>query len=573
MANKVLSIEIGSQITNVVETDFKEKNPKIYKSFSFETPEELFKGEEMSDTEAFRERLLEGLKVNKIKTKKVIFVLASSRIASRDVVIPMVKENQILTLLYANSAEYFPVDLQQYLLAYRVIGEVEEEGAKKYKLMVLAVPHDMIEIYRRLALDCELSLAALDYVGNAAVQILTGKIPQNLYAAVKVEDDHTIVTIIKDGRIELQRSFNYGIGDAVAVIHRNERFGENLNFLQALEILHQNSFCDKREEDERARDLAEDLEESFRAIIGNVSRVINFYSSNHAGAQMESIILYGMGADVQDLKHALQGDMSAPIDCETLRGKISRDRSDTNSYFTTLAYASCVGAGMEPMDFRLEEEEKKRRKEKKKKEGSAKGRKLQVKLTAKGFFGVCLAIALVLLLAVIPYYAYLRINISSMEKERAGKQHLSDLYDSYESAKKECEDIAKLYENTDSTSEGIGAFMEEMEKKMPGSFSVRSLTSDSASIVIDFDVKTKREAAKVIDEMMAFESISEVEVQSLAETRDELNNATVNCIISCIYKDGTGKDDEAQETTVEEDVEALKNNTADQSASDGLTAE
>lgn len=572
MANKILSIEIGSQITNVVETDFREKNPKIYKSFSFETPEELFKGEEMSDTEAFRERLQEGLKANKIKTKKVIFVLASSRIASRDVVIPMVKENQILTLLYANSAEYFPVDLQQYLLVYQIIGEVEEEGAKKYKLMVLAIPHDMIETYRRLAADCELILTALDYVGNAAVQILPGRISQSLYAAVKVEDDHTLVTIIKDGKLELQRNFNYGIGDAVSVIRRTGSFGENLNFLQALEILRKNSFCDKKE-DERVRDLAEDLEESFRAIIGNVSRVINFYSSNHAGAQMESIVLYGMGADVQDLRYTLREEMSAPIDSETLKGRISRDRSDTNSDISTLAYASCVGAGMEPMDFRLEEEERKKRKEKKKKEGSARGRKLQVRLTAKGFFGICVAVAAVLLLAVVPYYAYLKIDISRMEKERASKQHLSDLYTSYESAKKECEDIAKLYENTDSTSEGIGIFMVEMEKKMPESFSVNTLTSDSASIVIDFDVKTKREAAKVIDEMMAFESISQVEVQSLQETRDELNNATVNCVISCIYKDGTAKDDDAEETTVEEDVEALKNNTADQSASDGLTTE
>ena len=86
MANKILSIEIGSRITRVIETDFKTKNPKIYKSFSFETPEELFEEEEVASTEEFRDRLLEGLKENKIKTKRVIFVLASSRIASRDAV-------------------------------------------------------------------------------------------------------------------------------------------------------------------------------------------------------------------------------------------------------------------------------------------------------------------------------------------------------------------------------------------------------------------------------------------------------------------------------------------------------
>lgn len=573
MASKILSIEIGSQITNVVETDFREKNPKIYKSFSFETPEELFRGEELSDTEAFRGRLLEGLKANKIKTRRVVFVLASSRIASRDVAIPMVKESQILSLLYANSSEYFPVDLQQYLLVYRILGEVEEEGTKKYKLMVLAVPHDMIETYRRLAADCELTLEALDYVGNAAEQILADKIQESLYAAVKVEDDHTLVTIIKDGRMELQRSFHYGIGDAVSVIQRTERFGEDQDFLGALDILRQESFCDKREEDERARDLAEDLDESFRAIIGNVSRVINFYSSNHAGAQMETIVLYGMGADIRDLRAALQEEMSAPIDCEVLNRKLVRDRGDGNSRFSVLAYASCVGAAVSPMDFRLEEEEKKRRREKKKKEAGGRGKRLQVKVSARGFFGICLGASVLLLLAVIPYHIYLRTSIARMEEERTSKQHLSELYTDCETAKEECESIAELYKNTESTSEGIGAFMEEMEEKMPSNLAIRSLSSDSASIIIDFDVKTKREAAKVIDEMMAFESISEVEVESLAESRDEMNNATVNCVISCIYKDGTAGEDEGTDTTVEEDVEALNNSAADQSPSDGMTAE
>ena len=35
MANRVISIEIGREVTHVVETDFKVKNPKVYGSFSF----------------------------------------------------------------------------------------------------------------------------------------------------------------------------------------------------------------------------------------------------------------------------------------------------------------------------------------------------------------------------------------------------------------------------------------------------------------------------------------------------------------------------------------------------------
>lgn len=554
MANKILSIEIGSRITRVIETDFKTKNPKIYKSFSFETPKELFEEEEVASTEEFRDRLLEGLKENKIKTKRVIFVLASSRIASRDVVIPKVKENQILTLLHANSAEYFPVDLQQYRLVYRILGEVEEEGEKKYKLMVLAVPHDMIEAYQKLASDCELILGGLDYVGNAATRILIDKVTENLYAAVKIEDDNTIVTIVKEGKIQLQRTFTYGIEEAVEVIQRSERFGENLSFGDALKILWTESFYDKKEDDERNRDLAEDLADTFRAIIGNVSRVINYYSSNNAGAQMDSIILYGMGADVKDLAEALKNELNVPISTDVLQENILRDKADTNPDFYPLSYAVCVGAVIEPMDFRLEQAEKRKKKERRSGEKTS-TKKIKLNLTAEGFFKICILVSVLLLLAVIPYHIFLKAEINKMQKETAEKQYLSDLYTQCETAKKECDDIASLYASTETTSEGIGAFILELEKKMPSNISVESFTSDSEGILMDFNVKTKREAAKVIDEMSSFDSIRDVEMQNLEEVRDELGNTTVNCSIFCTYVNGTEDEEGAEETTVEEDVE------------------
>ena len=66
MANRVLCIEIGNRMTHVVETDFKVKEPKIYKSFSFQTPDNLFKEETLADVLPFKERLDAGLEEHKI---------------------------------------------------------------------------------------------------------------------------------------------------------------------------------------------------------------------------------------------------------------------------------------------------------------------------------------------------------------------------------------------------------------------------------------------------------------------------------------------------------------------------
>ena len=551
MANRVLCIEIGNRMTHVVETDFKVKEPKIYKSFSFQTPDNLFKEETLADVLPFKERLDAGLEEHKIKTRKAVFVLASSRIASRDVVIPHVKENRIRTLLYANSAEYFPVDLEKYQLSYRLLDEVEEEGEQKYKLMVLAVPNEMIDAYKSLAKVCLLTLVDLDYIGNAATQLLEKNIKNDLYAAVRLEEDTTMITIVRENKIELQRTFPYGIADVVQAVQKSRHFGEDIDFYETLEKMRKENVLSLEEEE-----IQEDITEGFRAITGNVSRVMNFYSSNHAGAEMENIVLYGTGADICGMEQYLSDELSIPVSGESLREALPQEKGNTGDYYP-LMYLTCVGAAVNPMKFRLEDEKEVAEKKKEHK---------QIHIEPKNFFGICVVVSLVLLLAVVPYYGYLKMGVHKLQKERSEKQYLADEYKEYNQAKTEYEKIENLYQETTTTSEGIGDFIDELEKNMPSDILVRSITSNSESVTMDIRVSSKREAAKVVDELSGFESISDVQVESLEETKSETNQSYVDFMVVCTYVGGTADGDAQNETTMSEDVEALETKQQDQTA-------
>lgn len=551
MANRVLCIEIGNRMTHVVETDFKVKEPKIYKSFSFQTPDNLFKEETLADVLPFKERLDAGLEEHKIKTRKAVFVLASSRIASRDVVIPHVKENRIRTLLYANSAEYFPVDLEKYQLSYRLLDEVEEEGEQKYKLMVLAVPNEMIDAYKSLAKVCLLTLVDLDYIGNAATQLLEKNIKNDLYAAVRLEEDTTMITIVRENKIELQRTFPYGIADVIQAVQKSGHFGEDIDFYETLEKMRKENVLSLEEEE-----IQEDITEGFRAITGNVSRVMNFYSSNHAGAEMENIVLYGTGADICGMEQYLSDELSIPVSGESLREALPQEKGNTGDYYP-LMYLTCVGAAVNPMKIRLEDEKEVAEKKKEHK---------QIHIEPKNFFGICVVVSLVLLLAVVPYYGYLKMGVHKLQKERSEKQYLADEYKEYNQAKTEYEKIENLYQETTTTSEGIGDFIDELEKNMPSDILVRSITSNSESVTMDIRVSSKREAAKVVDELSGFESISDVQVESLEETKSETNQSYVDFMVVCTYVGGTADGDAQNETTMSEDVEALETKQQDQTA-------
>ena len=75
MANRVLGIEIGENLTRVVEIDYKAKNPKIYNMFGFPTPPGMIDDGVVQPDGMFRSILYSKLKEKKIATKKAVFVL------------------------------------------------------------------------------------------------------------------------------------------------------------------------------------------------------------------------------------------------------------------------------------------------------------------------------------------------------------------------------------------------------------------------------------------------------------------------------------------------------------------
>ena len=165
MAGKVISIEMGFSITKVCELDYLTQNPKVYNSFVLETPQGVLAEDgTVNCTEEFILEFKKNLEEKGMRSKQVVFSVSSSKIASREVKLPFVKENRIPMLIRANAGEYFPIDLTAYELAHLVLGVDGEEDNKQYRLMVLAAPKELLDSYRTMAKKLNLEAIAMDYV-------------------------------------------------------------------------------------------------------------------------------------------------------------------------------------------------------------------------------------------------------------------------------------------------------------------------------------------------------------------------------------------------------------------------
>lgn len=545
---KILSIEIGVDVTHVLEMDYRVKNPKVYRSFSFQTPVGVIGEAGVRKSEEFRTALHKLLDANKIKTRKTLFVVNSGKIASREVLIPMIKENRIKDFLNTNSADFFPVDLSRYQLVYRNEGVVQQDKVKKRKLYVFAVPGDLVQSYEELADFCSLELTALDYVGNSIFQMMHKAVGNNICCSVKLDDNATMITIINQGMVVLQRTVFYGFEEVEKVVVDSGLFPKE-QYPAAMDILQQTNCLDANQAapEDAMNAMRAEAVEALRPMIGNIRRVLDYYQSRNNGAEVKECFLIGNGAYIKGLDRLMSLELNLPVhlqEKDVLNGfRTSGGRLDA-------MYEACYGAAIQPLDFVFGSAQTAKIIEEKKK------REL---LAAKLIGLLCVACAVILLALSGVQRIALSHELNTLNKQKDELEYIQDIYNAYVDTKSQYDDVTKMNGKTETVSDALADAIEEMEEKFPSGVKVTSLTSNGEGISMDIEVSTKEEAAKILQNLATFDAFRSVTTNGITESTDENGKITVTFSVMCTYVNGTADDSIDTETTPEEDVETYMN--------------
>lgn len=506
MALKVLSVEIGQATTKVVEMDYKVKNPKIYNVFTLETPADVVQDGVIVRSEEFIVAIKSEIRRRMIKTTNLVFTVSSSRIANREARIPLCKEKNIMPMIMANASDYFPVDMNQYHLVYNILGQVEgEEGRKEYRLSLLAVPNDVTTSYIDLARTLEMEIKAIDYVGNAVFQVVKEEFKEGTKAILKIEEYATLVTIVNEGEIVLQRQVAHGLNQAIENLLETDMFqDEELTYAGASRKFLENKIVrpylnldsgvsaeDANEEDLMVKVM---ITENLRYMVGNIGRVLEYFTSRNEGLKLSEIYLIGLGADYQGLPELLSNELGYNVRPYTALDGITVQNADKNAPTTSMRQiAACIGAAQQPLQLLSQD--------------LLKGEK-EVSLLGP-------AIATILLIGiavVLTIYGNVKENAAVKKTEKLDKElhtydYLAAVLENYNNSKLTYDEVMALDSETDNWNSKLRAFIEELEQKMPDTFVASTFSVTSSNVTIGVTVHDKQAAAKVIEQLRTFESV------------------------------------------------------------------
>lgn len=531
MASKVVSIEITDAVTRMCEIAYGKANPTVYKCIIFDNPDRVVEDGFVMDRNAYGAILRQQFAANGIKTKDVVFAMASNKIISREVLIPQMKEDLIPELIENERGEYFPMDTSGHVFTYNILDTDKE--TKQMRLMVFAAPETIVKNYVAIAAENDLRIVALDYAGNTSYQWLshTGG-DMDIY--LQINEKNSMITILENKKFALQRNMNFGTSSLVQNL-QDEGYYPNISQEDAALKLRDNrliyasyaemvGFVPDNEEEARLHETKVRVTEAIRPLVANVSRVLEYYNTKNREAKVTKIVLGGAGASVNGLAALLESEFDG-IEfevCTALPGA-GIIRSNNTGLLRSSEFIACIGAGLKTINFIKADEKKEQNR--------------------------TLIFALVGLVLVIGASVFIVLNGKSEYDDAVQKKKnyeakvaeleatgIEQLEIDANNASMNMIELAGMHMSTIRADEIWNEILSLLESEGLSNMRVGSLSSNDAGLSLNFSVGSKQEAAKLLMQLRKIEYFSDITVNGISEEYDEeLRATTVTFSVLCSY--------------------------------------
>lgn len=571
MAKKVLSIEVGQQVTKAVVVDYLRKNPHVYNAFSFDTPPDAMEDGYLKNRDAIAQMLKAQIHENGVKEKDVVFSIASSKIASREVVVPYVPENKIDGLINATAQDYFPVNMEEYTLAYNVLDIVKEGEKKSLKLLLLAAPDTLIQNYYSLADSLGMHVESIDYYGNGSMQVLQKHIGSGYCVSVQISSLNTMVSVLRESQQIMQRTIPYGVNTIIDTMMEQQALGLR-DKAEAMEMLCRENIIftsldyddidtvrstrmtdDQISRSNYNRDARKAVTDAVGGILLSVIRVVDYFNSRYPDCQLTYVYITGMGVKIRGIEILFEKEMDLPVRPLEKLTNITFARGFARSLQDQTEYIAAIGAAIEPVGFRL-------------KSMTAKESQAESMRIVHLLFGVMVVAAATLVgVAWIQLHSAQKRN-TDLKDQKAKLEYINQVYQENEAAKKSYEEVATLDAATKHKNQYLNDLLKDLENNLPRELAVSNFTSNAEGITMTIETKTKISVAQMI---IALEknvlSLTDIVVPAVSMNEEEDGKVTYSFTVTAQYAE--------EEVAEGENGEAAEGENGEAAQSDNTTAQ
>lgn len=558
MTKKVISIEAGVWWTKVSLVEYRKKNPPVYQAFAFRTPENAVEDGYIRDKDSFANALKDELRRHNIREKEVVFTLSSSKVVTREVLIPFVKENKIRSIIDAQMRDYFPMDVSSYTVSYSKMDVEEVDGKKQIKLLLVAIPDNLLNNYCAFADLAGLKVETFDYIGNGTVQLMCDSFLQNA-VVVQLEEQATVISILENKKLVFQRVTPYGYGATLSAIIDHPILGikdeyEAFDFLLSHNVLYNRPVVQKMEDEEEmkrqqamADETYDDLAESLRYHLRIANTAIEYYQNQVKREFTGNLYLVGDGSRFVGMHKLFAQEMPLPIQdinfasiidlkSESQKAAVAQTQSQSQGTYeaptqqvkerpkaaTPVGFLSVIGAAVHPIDAKPKEL-----------------READVKKNGvRNSYVVLAAAALISVLLILGSSVRLLVATAQQNKLQKRIEELSYVQDTYDESSK-VQQEEKVYEDIDRATlcnnEQLLPLINQLEEQLPREIHVKSIQTDDSMVILNMVADKKVTVGQMLLNFQDVTLLHDLDIPQMVEETDDAGNKTWTYTLNAYY--------------------------------------
>lgn len=236
-----VGIDFGTHSVKAVElSKISTDRPSLVNLGSQITPKGVINSEEKKDQKKLADVLKKLYDSSRIKNKNAVMALPEFSVFTRFLEFPGVKREELKDAVYFEAKQYIPMPLNEVQLSYVPIGFNAEKNAPR--VLVVAAPRKVIDIYVNIAMDAGLDLLAIETESVAVGRTMYKSTGKKNLVMLDFGANSTDMGILSEGYLVFSQSIAIGSDSLTQAImnkfgfqyQRAEEFKRNYGVAQGV---------------------------------------------------------------------------------------------------------------------------------------------------------------------------------------------------------------------------------------------------------------------------------------------------------------------------------------------------
>jgi type IV pilus assembly protein PilM len=302
----VVGLDIGTSAVRAAELDLSHSKPILHTYGQVGLPPDSLVDGEIRDHAAVTEAITKLWKNGQFSSTSVIVGIAGLRAITREIDLPFVPDNEVVSAVRFQSEEVIPFPPDQTILSSQVLADyTSPEGDKMRRVLVAAAHVDLVNGVIDVVEKAGLTVEGVDLVSSALVRAIGGRdTTEQPEAIVSVGAGLTVVVVHQQGRPQFVRTIGSGGNATTAAVSG------------ALDIPTSDAEAVKRRISEQLpqmRTAQNASQASMTELVGEIRNSIQYFASLPGRLPVSRLLVTGGGSDLHGFNSLLESQTRLPV--------------------------------------------------------------------------------------------------------------------------------------------------------------------------------------------------------------------------------------------------------------------